>query len=318
MKKALAALVFGALLLLSAAVGYSNSDETVAFSQLMRDNKCDISKISQITVQNSNEKIIFTAEEAENVLALLVDSVEFETADASVKKASNSVIIIDFSDSRLTRARIFDNGACYVASSQPSVQSSVSPPVAAAVNPAELDALMDKLLGVNPDLSEYYAEGTSLSFNGKYIYLEKPMYIIDGSIYAPLRNIFEKNNFSVAYNELNRAAEVTEAESRVEASDKTVLVNGEIICDEAAALAVGGAILQSHAGAMEYETEDGAYFLSAEYNSETGNWRVYQSFRYNDEQKGWQRSENFYVPTVELSGKTGEVKYINTYSSFAE
>lgn len=316
MKKIILVCLLGILGLFSVtAIGYSDFDETVTFMQLMQKNRCDSSEISKITVLNSNERITIMIDEIETVLSLL-DTIEFETSNIALKDTANSAIVIDFSDNRLTKVRVLDNGACYIGSSYPSVQSSVSPPVAVAVNPEEINELINKLLNVNSNLLEYYDENTYIKFNGEYLSLEKPMYIIDGSIYAPLRNIFEKNNFKVEYDGLNKIVEVTETKGKVEVSDKTALVNNAIIHDEATALAVGGAILQSHAGIMEYETDDGYYYLSAKYNSETDNWKVFQSFRYKDEHKGWQPGEDFYVPSVELSRQTGEVKYINTYSSF--
>lgn len=111
------------------------------------------------------------------------------------------------------------------------------------------------------------------------------------------------------------ALDQTEDDQKTLVSDKTAFRDEGVIPDEETALAVGKIILEKYAGKkMEYETDEKRYYLIATYFKETNTWCIMQWFDYKNG-GGWAAS-GIYLPYVKINKSTGEVLYINTYSTF--
>ncbi len=167
------------LAFLSSNVSCNEYAETIRLEQVINENGCCAAQISQIIVSNSNEVITLTDDEINRILSLIND-MEFVTycGDAKKAKQADSAIVINFDDVRLMRVRILNNGEVYMESAYPVAKSSMSPPVAISVNAQEVELLINNILKVHPSLTEYYTAATSIKFNGEYIRLGMPSYII--------------------------------------------------------------------------------------------------------------------------------------------
>ena len=96
--------------------------------------------------------------------------------------------------------------------------------------------------------------------------------------------------------------------------DYTLLKEGGVLPDEETALAVGKIILEKYIGKpLEYETDEKIYYLSVTYREDRNAWNIQQFFDYKDG-RHWAAS-GIYLPNITLNKNTGEVMFINTYSS---
>ena len=64
---------------------------------------------------------------------------------------------------------------------------------------------------------------------------------------------------------------------------------------------------------MEYETAQKIYNLSVNFIEIENAWQIMQTFKYKDG-RGWSAS-GVYFPSVKINKNSGEIMYINTFSS---
>lgn len=149
-----------------------------------------------------------------------------------------------------------------------------------------------------------------------YLEFQEPIFTHNSRIYVPLRELCEKFNVPIQWDEVKEIAIMDTKSKKVDVSDKTEYKEEGIIPDEETALAIGKIVLEKYAGKpMEYEVDNKKYILKANYFKEQNCWYVFQTFLIQD--GGWNGS-GFYTPSVTLNKNTGEVISINTYSSFGD
>lgn len=149
------------------------------------------------------------------------------------------------------------------------------------------------------------------------IELQYPVFIADDRIYVSLRSICEALGVPIIWNDDNKEVNIDVGQKNIHVSDKTVLKEEGVIPDEETALAVGKIILEKYVGKnLEYETDEKIFYLKVSFNKESNCWNVMQSFDFKDG-RGWAAS-GVYFPNITLNKNTGEVIYINDYSTFKD
>ena len=142
------------------------------------------------------------------------------------------------------------------------------------------------------------------------------VYNINDMIYVPLRETFENLSIPVEWDEEKNTAHVFTQYKTVKSSENSKYNENGIIPDEETAYKIGKIILETYTGKeMEYESDEGTYYLSVTYRELDNSWRVSQELKYA---VGGGDGTGTYSPTVALNKNTGEVMYINTYSVFDE
>ena len=146
--------------------------------------------------------------------------------------------------------------------------------------------------------------------------LQYPIFINDDRIYVSVRSICDKLGIPIEWNGESKEVEIDIYNKKVQVSDKTIFKTEGVIPDEETALIVGKTILEKYAERpMEYETESRIYYLYAEFIESENAWLISQRFRFKNPNSGggigWADYSN-----VKLNKFTGEVMFINTYSTF--
>lgn len=156
----------------------------------------------------------------------------------------------------------------------------------------------------------------SIKVGNEIIEMEYPIFIQNGRTYASIRELCDKLNVPVYYNEDKNEVHLDIYNKQTPVNDKTELKDEGVIPDEETAYIVGKAILEKYVGkALEFETDDKVFYLRVKYIEQFNSWLVIQTFRYKAEGEGWAGS-GIYFPCVYLNKNTGEVLAINTYSTF--
>jgi len=140
-------------------------------------------------------------------------------------------------------------------------------------------------------------------------------YVKNDRVYVPLRSFCDSIGVPVTWNNETNVVDVNIYNKKISTSQKTEYKDDGVIPDEETALAIGKVLLEKYSGkTMEYETDDKIFYLKAEYIQEINSWDIIQWHDYKDGRK-WIAS-GIYLPKVRINKSTGEVMYINTYSSF--
>lgn len=156
----------------------------------------------------------------------------------------------------------------------------------------------------------------SVKIGNEVLNLKNYMRIYDDKIYISIRSLSEKLGIPIKWNEETKQAHMDIYKKNIGVSDKTTLKEDGVIPDEETAYIVGKKILERYSGKeLEYETSDKKYYLKVAYSVETNSWEIAQWFDYKDGSK-WIAGGNLYIPKVIINKNSGEVLYINTYSSF--
>lgn len=143
------------------------------------------------------------------------------------------------------------------------------------------------------------------------------IYINNDRTYIALRDMCDKLNIPLEWNSEKREIKIDIYNKKVPISNNTLFRENGVIPDEETALSIGRIILEKYMGkSLEYETDEKKYYLKATYIKESNSWDVTQFFDYKDG-RGWTGS-GIYLPNIKLNKNTGEVIYINTYSSILE
>ena len=139
-------------------------------------------------------------------------------------------------------------------------------------------------------------------------------WIKNNRIYVPLRSFCDFIGIPVVWNNETKDVDINIYNKIISTSSKTVYKDEGIIPDEETALTIGKVILEKYSGkTMEYETDDKIFYLKAQYLKDVNAWDIIQWFDYKDG-RNWAAS-GIYLPSVRINKNTGEVVYINTYSS---
>ena len=158
---------------------------------------------------------------------------------------------------------------------------------------------------------------SNIKLGNKSITMEYPLFIRDNRVYVSIRNLCELLNIPIYWDEQEKEVCVDIYNKKTPVSSKTEYKEEGVIPDEETALAVGKIILEKYAERpMEYETEDKIYYLDTRYLEEENSWQIVQVFRFKDENvgggiDGWADFAN-----IKLNKNSGEIMYINTYSTF--
>ncbi len=176
--------------------------------------------------------------------------------------------------------------------------------------------LMSTIASGNEDCTFEMAD-YSIRIGNDIANLKYPVYVNGGRTYVPLREMCDKQRISIEWDDKNREVKMDIYNKKVPVSNKTPFNEDGVIPDAETALVVGRIILEKYAEKpMEYETDEKIYYLKVNFIKESNSWNVTQFFEYKDG-RGWSGS-GVYLPNIELNKNTGEVIYINTYSSFQE
>jgi len=156
----------------------------------------------------------------------------------------------------------------------------------------------------------------NLRIGNSTVELQYPIYVIDDRTYIPLRSLSEELRIPIHWDYENREVKMDIYNRRIQVTDRTPFREEGVIPDEETALIVGRAILERYAGrSLEYETEDRIFYLRVSFIAEFNGWSVSQTFRFKDG-RGWGAGgAGTLLPFVRLNRNTGEVMYINTYTT---
>lgn len=161
----------------------------------------------------------------------------------------------------------------------------------------------------------FEATNFKLKIGNENIQLDEPLYVKNDRTYVPLRNICDALGIPVEWDDSNQEAVLDVYDKDIKVSEKTELKEEGVIPDEETALAVGKAILESYMGKpVEYETEDQTYYLTVDYLENFNAWSITQLCCLKNGAWGGY----VYFPNVKISKSTGEVLYINTYSTLGD
>ena len=158
----------------------------------------------------------------------------------------------------------------------------------------------------------------SVRIGDKLLRTKNPILMQDGRIYVSVRDMCDALGFPVEWDGGKGEAVIDIYNKKVPVSENTEFKKEGVIPDAETAYTVGKAILEKYAGEpLEYETEDRIYYLNAEFIESENSWLVIQRFRFKNPNAGggvdWADYKN-----VKLNKFTGEVMFINTYSTFKE
>ena len=146
--------------------------------------------------------------------------------------------------------------------------------------------------------------------------IQYPLYMNDNRIYISLRNICDELGIPLKWDDERREATVDIYNKKLNVSDKTPIKEDGVIPDKETAYTVGKVILEKYAQKpLEYETDEKNYYLIVEFSEQYNSWIIRQTFEFKDKESGWAGGDGLYTPFVILSKNTGEVLYVNTYSS---
>ena len=148
--------------------------------------------------------------------------------------------------------------------------------------------------------------------------LQYPAYIHNDRLYVSIRGLCNKLGIPIEWNSENGEVKLNVNNKKVTVADKTLYNDDGVIPDEETAIAVGKIILERYAGIpMEYETDLRTYYLRAEYLKDENAWLVVQNFKNKNQEVGGSTDFADFA-NVKLNKNTGEVLYVNTYSSFKD
>lgn len=154
----------------------------------------------------------------------------------------------------------------------------------------------------------------NIKFGNTVVELPYPIFMHNDRLYIPLRGMCDKLRIPLIWDGNNREVNMNIFQKDIPVSDKTLLKEGGVLPDEETALAVGKIILEKYIGKpLEYETDEKIYYLSVTYREDRNAWNIQQFFDYKDG-RHWAAS-GIYLPNITLNKNTGEVMFINTYSS---
>lgn len=164
--------------------------------------------------------------------------------------------------------------------------------------------------------SIYEKSDNIIKLGNQNMQLESPIFLINDKIYVSLRNLCNELNIPIEWDGENGEAMIDIYHKKVPVSDKTEYKEQGVIPDEETALAVGKAILEKYAGKpLEYETDKRIYYLRVSFVESENAWIIVQNFKYkNPNVIGSTDFADF--AHVKLSKSTGEILFINTYSTF--
>jgi len=146
--------------------------------------------------------------------------------------------------------------------------------------------------------------------NTQRMNFKNPVYIIDNLTYVPLREFSEKLGIKVDWEEEKKQVKLLVNDKRIDVGDDTEYKDDGVIPDKETALIVGKTILEKYLGRpLEYEAEEGTYYLRAIYHSKDNSWRVEQMCDYKVGGGGGTGPSNPF-PVIVLNRNTGEVIYI--------
>lgn len=165
------------------------------------------------------------------------------------------------------------------------------------------------------DSGFFEAVDFKLKIENRNVQLDEPLYIKNDRLYVPLRNMCDTLGIPIEWDDNTKEATLNVYDKSIKVSSKTELNEEGVIPDGETALAIGKAILESYMGRpVEYETETEIFYLRAEFLQEKNAWRVIQNFKFKDGIAGGIDGGEFI--NIEINKNTGEVLYINTYSTF--
>lgn len=154
----------------------------------------------------------------------------------------------------------------------------------------------------------------SVKLGNSIVKLQYPMYLNNDRIYVSLRSICDELKIPLNWNAEKGEAKIDIYHKKIQTSDKTQVKEEGVVPDEETALIVGKAILEKYAGkSLEYETAQKIYNLSVNFIETENAWQIMQTFKYKDG-RGWSAS-GVYFPSVKINKNSGEIMYINTFSS---
>ena len=145
--------------------------------------------------------------------------------------------------------------------------------------------------------------------------LDNPTYVINDRIYVPLRDMCTELGIPVEWDSSSKTANLDIYNKKTPVSDRTKYKDEGVIPDEEAAIAIGKIILEKYAGKpMEYETDTLLYRVKARYFEQDNSWVVFQGLE-RKHLNGGGVMEFVEHAQVKLNKSTGEVMFINTYST---
>ena len=158
----------------------------------------------------------------------------------------------------------------------------------------------------------YLANSNVIRIGAEDVKFNNEIYLIDEKTYVPIRELSEKMQVPIIWNEEDNKVELLTDHKTVNTSKETIINEEGVIPDAETAYRVGKIILEKYVGkSLEYETEKGVYYLQVEYHKLDNSWRVSQECEYKI---GGGGGTGIYSPTIVLNKNTGEVMYINTHS----
>lgn len=138
--------------------------------------------------------------------------------------------------------------------------------------------------------------------------------LYNDKIYVSIRELCEKQGIPIIWDETNNKVILDVSKKKVKVSPKTVYKESGIVPDEETALSIGKTILEKYSDReVEYESENGYYYLSASYTENDDTWLVKQNFKIKN--GTYNTGDLVYVPYIKLRKSTGEVVGINTYQA---
>lgn len=139
--------------------------------------------------------------------------------------------------------------------------------------------------------------------------------LFNNKTYVSIRDLAEKFNIPLKWDNETQEVTVLPELKQIDVSDKTEIKRDGVVPDEDTAYKIGKILLEQYMGQpAEYTTSDRVYFLGVKYLEKDNVWIVSQQFEYTNGSQ-WTYGDSVYVPTVIINKNTGEVIYINTYSS---
>ena len=161
-----------------------------------------------------------------------------------------------------------------------------------------------------------YPEYNEIKIDNRREGFHKPLFIVDNSLYVPLRELMDKIDIPIQWNEEEALAEIEPSYKDNYQPVENLYAFTEwkedgVIPDKETALAVGKLLLEKYMDGtqLEFENESGIYYLDAVYSPADNSWRVYQA---KIHKTGGGGGSGIYSPTIILNKFTGEVTLINT------
>lgn len=177
--------------------------------------------------------------------------------------------------------------------------------------------LLFAIVGVNAN-NIFEGSSYSIKIGDKNINNNHTAFMNNDSIYVSLRNICEELRIPVTWNDKSKEATIGINNKEVEISERTRRNENGVVPDAETAINLGKIILEKYTGKdVEYESDKYIYYLKATFLEEENTWLVVQNIKYKHPYIGSMDGGADFIH-IKISRGTGEVLYINDYSTFGD